>query len=281
VRRAVERVWPRGVDLVEPLGGFTNRNFKITVGDDQFSLRIGAEETDLLGIDRAVEYEATLHAAELGIAPPVQQFIEPEGYLVAPFIKRASTEISPEEAASLLRRLHDSAPIAGRFDVFDIVEAYVEIARDRGVELPGVYAFSAGIAQRIKARLGDRPQRPCHNDLHLLDFINDGTRNWIVDWEYAGMSDPMFDLACFALEAGLDADGEDALFAAYGEADRDAYLLHRFTADLRWALWGIVQQAISEIEFDFAGYADEHFERLQHTATDTPFRQALSGERRR
>ena len=111
----------------------------------------------------------------------------------------------------------------------------------------------------------------CHNDLLAANFIDDGERIWIVDWEYAGMGDPFFDLANFAVNNGLDEEGETR--AARGVLRRATeharrLTLMRFMSDFREAMWGVVQQAISELDFDFAAYADEHFERLERTASE-------------
>ena len=96
-----------------------------------------------------------------------------------------------------------------------------------------------------------------------------------MDWEYAGMGDPFFDLGNFAVNHGLDADGERLLLESYGSDDVEALTLMRFMSDFREAMWGVVQQAISTLEFDFRAYADEHFERLERTAAEPGFRAAL------
>jgi thiamine kinase-like enzyme len=89
------------------------------------------------------------------------------------------------------------------------------------------------------------------------------------------MGDPYFDLANFAVNNELDPDGESELLAAYGGGDADALVLMRFMSDLREAMWGVVQRAISQLDFDFAGYAAQHFERLERTAAEPRFRRAL------
>jgi len=91
------------------------------------------------------------------------------------------------------------------------------------------------------------------------------------------MGDPFFDLGNFAVNHELDEDGERRLLGAYGSDDAGALTLMRFMSDFREAMWGVVQQAISELDFDFAEYADRHFERLARTAEDPRFREALRG----
>jgi thiamine kinase-like enzyme len=125
------------------------------------------------------------------------------------------------------------------------------------------------------------PERPCHNDLLNANFIDDGRRIRIVDWEYAGMGDVFFDLANFAINHELDAEQAQLLLEAYAGAvrpgDLRALTLMRFMSDFREAMWGVVQASVSELDFDFAGYAAEHFERLARTEGSPEFEAALAG----
>jgi 4-methylaminobutanoate oxidase (formaldehyde-forming) len=277
IEAIAERIWPGGVDSLEPLGGgITNRNFKVVARGDVCVLRIGGNDTHLLGIDRTVERAAAEAAAALGIGPEVVAFLEPEGYLVTRYVEGETGRIDIAEAAALLRRLHSGPAIPGRFDPFRVVASYEQIATQRGAPVPSGYAHARETADAIERRLGARPRVPCHNDLLAGNFIHDGSRAWIVDWEYAGMGDPAFDLANFAVNNELDDEGDRTLLAAYGDADFAAHVLMRFMSDFREAMWGVVQQAVSEIEFDFAEYTDEHFERLARTAAEPRFRSALT-----
>jgi thiamine kinase-like enzyme len=285
--QVVERLWPGEDAEVEPLGGgITNHNFKVVVDGEAFVLRIGGKDTHLLGIDRGGEHEASLVAARAGVAPEVVRFLEPEGYLVTRFV--GGRPILPEElrrpenlerAARMLRAFHDAEDISASFDSFRVVEAYNEEAARHGVEPPAAYATAKELAGTIEATRAGVPVCPCHNDLLNANFIDDGERLWLVDWEYAGMGDRFFDLANFAVNHELEPDEELVLLRAYfGEArdeDAAALTLMRFMSDFREAMWGVVQQAISELDCDFVSYADQHFERLVRTAADERFRQAL------
>ena len=271
-----ERVWP-GVDVsVEPLGGgITNRNFKVEAGGQEFVLRIGGKDTELLGIDRAAEHAASCVAAELGLGPEVVAFIEPEGYLVTRYVDGEVGKVDLDRVGAALRQLHDGPALPARFDSFRVVEAYRATAHERGVAVPSAYVRAKEIADQIERRRSGTTYRPCHNDLLSANFIDDGTRLWLVDWEYAGMGDPFFDLGNFAVNNELTEEGESALLAAYGSDDADALVLMRFMSDFREAMWGIVQLAISELDFDFAAYAEEHFARLARTAAEPRFLRAL------
>jgi thiamine kinase-like enzyme len=239
-------------------------------------MRIGGRDTELLGIDRAAEHAASCVAAELGLGPEVVAFVEPEGYLVTRYVDGEVGKVDLGRVGAALRRLHDGPALPGRFDSFRVVEAYRDIADEHGVQVPSAYTRSKDLANQIERRRSGTPLRPCHNDLLSANFIDGGDRLWLVDWEYAGMGDPFFDLGNFAVNNHLAEDGENALLVAYGSDDGDALVLMRFMSDFREAMWGVVQLAISELDFDFGAYAEEHFERLARTAAEPRFLRALN-----
>jgi len=287
--KIVRRVWPDGRSTFEVLGGgITNHNLKVSRDDGTFVLRITGKHTGLLGIDRAVELEATRAAAAVGVGPEVVDFVESEGWLVTRFVEG---EIPPPErmrepetlrrVAATLRAVHSGPPVHGRFNAFRVVEDYRTAAFDRGAEMPPAYASARQVARRIEHLRRAAPERPCHNDLLNANFIDDGHRLRIVDWEYAGMGDVFFDLANFSVNHDLDeADRElllEAYFGAVRPADRRVLELMRYMSDFREAMWGVVQAAVSDLDFDFAAYADEHFARLERTAAEPSFQSALAG----
>ena len=281
---AVERVWPGKEARVEILGGgITNHNLKVEVDGEVFVLRVAGKDTNLLGIDRSIELAATEAAAAVGIGPDVVAFVEPEGWLVTRFISGETPGLrrmrEPEmlgRVARALRAFHESPAIPGSFDSFRVVEMYRETALARGGTIPEAYEWARGIAQRIEALRGDVTLRPCHNDLLNANFLDDGEHLRIVDWEYAGMGDVFFDLANFSINHELDTTASAVLLEEYfGEvcpADVRALELMRFMSDFREAMWGVVQTAVSELDFDFLGYASEHFERLERTAAELDLR---------
>jgi thiamine kinase-like enzyme len=285
---AVERVWPGRNARFEPLGGgITNHNVKVEVSGERFVLRVAGQGTNLLGIDRTVELAATEAAGALGIGPEVVDFVEPEGWLVTRFI---DGEIPPVErmrepellarVAHALRAFHEGPEIPGTFDSFRVVESYRQTALERGGEVPGAYEWAHEIASRIEVKRAAVAPVPCHNDLLNANFLDDGRRLCIVDWEYAGMGDRFFDLANFSINHELDSTQSETLLAAYfGEACEDdvrALELMRFMSDFREAMWGVVQSAVSELDFDFGGYATDHFARLRRTAASPAFLAALA-----
>jgi thiamine kinase-like enzyme len=281
------RLWPGRAPQLEPLGGgITNHNFKVRVDGGAYVLRIGGKDTQLLGIDRRAEHAAALAATACGAGPEVVAYLEAEEALVTKFVDGRALPVeemrAPESIArvvAVLKPFHDGRAIPARFDSFQVVETYAAAATERGVRLPAAHERAAKLAARIANVRGPQPLRPCHNDLLNANFILEGTRLWIVDWEYAGMGDVFFDLANFSVNHDLEPDEDDELLQRYfgerTEKDAAALSVMRFMSDFREAMWGVVQQALPEHEFDFAAYAEQLFDRLEQTAAAPRFRAAL------
>jgi thiamine kinase-like enzyme len=286
---AVERVWPGRDARVEVLGGgITNHNLKVEVDGERFVLRVAGKDTGLLGIDREVELVATRAAAAAGIGPEVVAFVEPEGWLVTRFVEGETPSLPAMREPAMLARVarallafHDGPEIPGTFDSFRVVEDYCRIAAEREGAIPAEYEWAHEIAERIERLRRGAEAVSCHNDLLNANFLDDGEQLWIVDWEYAGMGDRFFDLANFSINHELDSDARKELLEAYfggvRHDDERALELMRFMSDFREAMWGVVQTAVSELDFDFPGYAAEHFARLERTAASAAFAAALDG----
>ncbi len=283
---------------LEPLsGGITNRNFLVEAAGStgRYVVRLAGNDTHLLGISREVEHAATVAAAGVGVGPEVVAYIRPEGYLVTRFIE--GSPITDEQVhrsetirrvADSIRRVHEGPAIPGLFVPLRIVEVYRALAAARGVRIPPEFGLARAVGRRIELALLGQPIElaPCHNDLLNANFIDDGQRVRIVDWEYAGMGDPFFDLGNFSVNHELQPDEDEVLLAAYAgrvEAGQLARLrLMRVVSDFREAMWGVLQQAISTLDVDFVAYSGEHFERLLRSAADRTFERWLrqaAGER--
>jgi thiamine kinase-like enzyme len=274
---------------VRPLeGGITNRNFLVHFGSDDYVVRLPGKDTNLLGIDREAERLATKQASEIGIGPKVAAMFEDPPCLVTCFVEGrelTSEELRDQgtlaEVAHGLRAFHESGlELPTDFQVYDVVREYADVARSRGGELPEAFDETLERAGEIVAAVRDHPEHrasPNHNDLLAANFIQASDKVVIVDWEYAGMGDPFFDLGNFAVNNELDEAGGDRLLEAYfrepATPRRQAALnLFRFMSDFREAMWGVVQTSVSELDFDFPGYADKHFQRLTATGGDPRFR---------
>ena len=162
--------------------------------------------------------------------------------------------------------------MVARFSAFRVVEAYALTTTRHGGKLPASLERARPIAVDIERALRLEPLVPCHNDLLNANFIDDGATIRIVDWEYAGMGDRFFDLGNFAVNHQLTEEDEGRLLSAYfGRLVSSQYArlrLMRIMSDYREAMWGVLQQAISELDFDFTAYAGKHFDRLLTAAGD-------------
>jgi thiamine kinase-like enzyme len=274
---------PRELD-----GGITNRNFRVTFGDADYVVRRPGKDTELLGIDRESERLANEAAAGLGIAPAVAVALE--DCLVTRFVSCTAIDASElaadvEQLARDLRAFHDSgAQLPSRFDVPALLAEYAAAVSARGGAVPAEYDEAVRVATRICDALAPWDPRPCHNDLLAGNVIraSENGRLMIVDWEYAGMGDPRFDLGNLSVNNEFDeATDERLLRAYYGQPPTDAQhaalKLMRVLSDAREAAWAVVQGTISELDFDFDGYARKHFERLRAAVAQQQFERWLAG----
>jgi len=275
----------------EPLdGGITNRNFRATLGGIEYVIRRPGKDTDLLGIDRDAERLANERASDLGIAPAVATTLEDclvTRFLTCSPIDPAGLQDGVEELARALRSFHDSdLRLPTRFWVPELLEDYARIVARRGGSLPEGYDAARRAAALIEEALPLTSPRPCHNDLLPGNIIRSRPegRLMIVDWEYAGMGDPRFDLGNLSVNNDFDAAMDERLLAAYegrppSDASRAALMLMRVLSDAREGAWAVVQGRVSALDFDFEGYGREHFERLQDAVEREGFAEWLATAR--
>jgi thiamine kinase-like enzyme len=275
---ALEPVIGRAESEPEPLaGGITNRNFHLRIGGHDVVVRLPGKDTELLGIDRVAEREATAAAARAGMGPEVVAFLVAPPCLVTRFIpgrSLAAEELHEpavlSQVAAGLRAFHAGPPLPARFDAFAIVDGYHATAVARGAPIPTAYPDLIAGAHAIRAALTgpEHAPVPCHDDLLTANFLHDGERVRIVDWEYAGMGDRYFDLANLAGNNGFSEADDAALLGAYWqESPTDARFaalqLMRVMSEFREGMWAVVQGVVSELEFDLGGYATELLERVR------------------
>jgi thiamine kinase-like enzyme len=266
----------------------TNRNYRVRFGGEDLVLRLCNHGAEILGIDRRTEEIASRRAAAERIAPPVVAYLSDVPAMVTRWLPGGG--LTPEEVrspsvlpqvAEALRRLHASPALPSSFAVFRLVEDQRELA----AAVPGSYDRARALARRIEAVLvpthPEHAHVPCHNDLLTANFVRDGQRVCIVDWEYAGMNDRYFDLGNLSVNNGFGPEDDRALLELYFEqpvTERRfaALALMRVISDFREAMWGAVQQVRSDVEFDYAGYAGQHFARLDRAAEDPQIEEWLA-----
>jgi thiamine kinase-like enzyme len=270
----------RGSLVVEPItSGITNHNFVVRAGSDAYVARNGPARP-LLGIDRRNEVVCHQAAGGWGVAPEVVH--HEDGLLISRFVDGRTLEPADvrtpellERLAGLLRHLHGAwDTLAGEvlyFCPFQTIRTYARSATALGAQVPADLGAMLEDARRLSRRIA--PFRPVlsHNDLMPANLIDDGQRLWLVDWEYAGVGHPLFDLANASANAVMDEDQDRAFLAAYRQqaevVPRELAEFKNFKAAslLREALWSTIQSVISEIDFDYRRYADANFEAYRQT----------------
>ena len=271
----------RGPLHIAPLsGGMTNHNFLVSDAQGRFVVRLG---TDLAehGVLRRHELLVARAAHAIGISPEVVH-AEP-GLMVSRFIDgrtlQAADLRNPQYLAGtvqLLQRCHQQMcrqlqPPLPQFDVFEVVRAYgltlqtqpAHLLQDRLAEL-------LLLARSLEASVARLPPVFCHNDLLAANLIDDGARLWLIDWDYAGLGTPLFDLANLPTNNGLDKLLDTTLTDLYFGGSPPGALAESLRAMqlaslLREVLWGAVSACHRRVDFDYAAYTRGCLQRLdQH-----------------
>ena len=257
-------------------GGLTNTSFLVVADDAQFVVRIGCDNALTLGIDRVAEQEAITFAEEAGIAPEALLFTQPEGHLVTRYLSGAhgfsvDEFVAPTmvaRAAALLREVHGLGRVERRFDPYTDIRRWVGVLRARGVTLPDRLGPLLGLVEDTKRERARTPAAElvlCHNDPYHLNFLDDGSL-WLIDWEYAGMGDAMYDLAGIGYR--LDSEGRDHLLTSYFGGVEPAAREHLdalIPVYICWnAVWSLVETDGGMAGFDYVNLASEFLDWLPY-----------------
>jgi thiamine kinase-like enzyme len=268
-------LWKGETVRVSPLsGGLTNENYLVAAGGKRYVVRVPGQSTELLAIDRANEVHNTRAAATTGIGPKVLEVVPDLDVMVLEFIdgptmsaKRLQSAEMAKRMAASFRRLHGAPRFLQDFNMFRLIENYLDIVDAHDVAIPRDYRDRLSTIAEIEGAVaaGSLPSVPCHNDLLCENFIDDGAALRIVDYELSGNNDPCFDLGNTAQEAEFD-DGLRAVLceAYFGRADAQQLArmnLFALMSDVGWTLWGAIQAKISAIDYDFTGYYTARWER--------------------
>jgi thiamine kinase-like enzyme len=265
-----------GADRVvtELPGGLTNTNYKVVTGGHSYVVRVSSKDAGLLAIDRENEYVNSVAAAEAGVGAGVVAYLPELGALVLEFIEGSTMSAGDlrrgdrlREVAAAIRELHGCRRFRDEFNMFRVQERYVGIVRERGLRLPERYLDFAPQVQAIEHAMAVRDEGsvPCNNDLLAENFIWTGDRFRLIDYEYSGNNDPMFELGNVWSESNLSLEQLDELVAHYyGRPLVNKVARARLwglMSKYGWTLWASIQDGVSTIEFDFWGWGMEKYER--------------------
>jgi thiamine kinase-like enzyme len=276
--RAAELAFWSGPVSPQPLeGGISNHNFLVEDGGRRYVVRVGKDKP-LHGVMRFNEIAAQRAAHACGLAPELVH-CEPGALVMAYVEGRTLAAEDVREATTLprivglLRRVHTELSLQVRgptlmFWVFHVNRDYLTTARAGGSRLRSALPRFATMNAELEQALGAVQPVFGHNDLLAANFIDDGQRLWLLDWEYAGWNSPLFDLANLASNNALSAAQEETLLTGYFQSSTSPALWRQFRAMqcaslLRETLWSVVQELHSRLEFDYAQYTAENLARLE------------------
>ncbi|MDH3635357.1 MAG: phosphotransferase family protein [Gammaproteobacteria bacterium] len=274
--------WQAAIDI-EPLsGGMTNLNYKVTDGDEQYVVRFGEDDPVHL-ISRANEIASCRAAFEIGVSPELVH--HEAGILVVRFIEgkvfdEADVRVDQnlERIVALLKRFHHELPghfsgVAVMFWVFQVLRHYhnllVQGKSAHAARLPGL----ATIGAELEAAVGPVEIVFGHNDLLPANFIDDGDKIWLIDFDYAGFNSPLFDLSNLASNNELSDLQERAMLEQYFDVRPDHATLSSYHAMkcaslLRETMWSMVSELNSRVDMDFADYTQKNLMRFESVYTE-------------
>lgn len=267
-------IWRSAIDIQPLLGGITNKNYLVSDGERRVVVRFGGD-IPVHGVMRFNELAASKAAGDAGISPKVL-YAAPSvlalDYVEGRSLSACDVRADRDRCVAMVMRVHHelAAHLRGpalSFNVFHIIRDYAHtLAEDESRFAPQLPRFSV-IAEALERAVGPIDLVFGHNDLLAANFIDDGRRLWLVDWDYAGWNTPLFDLGGLSSNNGFDEDDNEAMLRAYyGEPAGNA-LRRRFRAMLcasllREAMWSMVSEKRSTIDFDYAAYSNENLRRF-------------------
>jgi thiamine kinase-like enzyme len=254
-------------------GGLTNRNVKIITPNATYVARCSGNTTGLLGIDRDHEHYNSCAAAEAGVGAPVIDYRPDLGIMLLGYLD--GTTLCNEDfrrpgiiakAAAAMRTLHSGPRFRNDFDMFVKQAGYLKIVQGNGFRLPSDYMDFADRFESVRRVLAatDKTTVPCNNDLLAANFVDDGDRMWLIDYDYSGNNDPCFELGNTSCECQLSSEQREELVTAYyGRRLRHKIARARLQGIVGmygWTLWACIQNGSSPLDFDFWEWGMERYD---------------------
>ena len=271
---------------IERLGGLTNRNYKIDCPQGCFVLRLAGEGTGDY-IDREAEYYNASVASRAGVNAEIIYFDVHNGTMLCRYIDNSVTmDITRFRDIEAIRRtgrafrqLHQCGEnFRGRFELFGQIDQYLKVIQELGATVPDGYERVQRDAEQVRTALSGHvlPNVPCHCDPMVENCIDTGNTMYIIDFEYAGNNDPMWDLGDLSVEGDFDDNQDHEFLVAYFGREPSAFdagrmVMYKAMCDLLWTLWGVVQHANDNPADDFWGYAVGRLERCKELMASGDF----------
>ena len=282
----VERLRPR-TSITELSGGLTNRNFLVQTPDEKYVARVSSNSSSLLSIDRGSEFINSTIAGKGKVGAEVLDYLPGEGLLLISYIKGKT--YGAEDVGANLKRiaasllsLHALDSFDHEFNMFTTQKNYQKIVQEQGFRLPEGYLDFGSKVDEIKRAMSVLFEGlvPCNNDLLPGNFIDDGQKIWLIDYEYSGNNDACFEIGNVWAEAFLPIDAlEELVSAYYGEYRPDKVArawLWALMAKYGWTLWASIQSSVSDLDFDFWEWGMSKYDLARSEFTSDYFTKALA-----
>jgi thiamine kinase-like enzyme len=264
----------KNISIQALTGGLTNTNYKVSVDGTIFFVRVPGESTALLAIDRENEYINAKAAAETGVGPKVLYHLPEFQAMVLEFIQGSTMSNGtlnktgmPTKITTAIKRLHGGARFHSDFNMFRLTEYYLCICKERGIRIPDGYPERMTTVGKIEQAFSVHPipAVPCNNDLLAENYIEDGNSIRIIDYEYSGNNDPCFELGNTCQELLYnEAQIAEVCITYFGKPSASMIArmkLNMIMSDVGWGLWAAIQNEISNINYNFWGWAVERWGR--------------------
>jgi thiamine kinase-like enzyme len=283
VIKRVEEWKNKQVEIQELTEGLTNHNYKVTVDNRSYVVRIPGSGTDVF-VDRDKELHNTLSASDVGVGAKVFYSFKSDHVIIIEFLK--GKVMSPESfkgndvitrTVKAIKEVNTKGNFVSNFVMFDKFDEYHEIVKKHTIKLPDNFNEAENIVRKVESRfLRNMPKLvSCHNDLLAENFIDQGNRMRIIDWELSGLNDPCFELGDFSVEQGFNENENKLIIETYfGHFDEQKYArmnVYKYMADVLWTLWAVIQNHFSVIDFDFWEYGLNRFNRAMNAFNSADF----------
>ena len=270
-------IWKNNIEIKTIDGGLTNQNFLVQENSNKFVVRLGDDIPEHL-VSRSNELIASKAASEANIGPKV--IYSDKGILVLEYIE--STTLTAKDVRDkidliipVLKKIHLEIPknIFGQsliFWVFHVIRNYAKFLKDNKSSYTNLLPDL--LSQSAKLEKNSSPYEIVfgHNDLLPGNFLDDGSRLWIIDWEYAGFNTPLFDLGGLASNCDFSQKEEIHLLENYFDKKIDDKLLLQYhslkcASLLRETMWSMVAELISKIDFNYKNYTQENLSKFNQS----------------
>jgi thiamine kinase-like enzyme len=273
------------INKIETLpGGLTNYNFKVTVDHIPYALRVAGDGTSEY-LDRPAEKHNASMMAEMGINAGIIYYNETTGDQVCIFIDKTlhiadfQESENLKQAARIFHKYHTCGQeFLSLFDPIKVTDGYNDLLKEKNAELFEGYDRLTAKLDEIKQLFADHPQKlvPSHNDPLPENFLVNEQGMFLIDWEYSGMNDPMFDLGDFSVENNLTKEEEGVFLCEYfgGQVTKKQYgltIMHKFLCDVLWSVWALLQIATGKPREEYWPYGLNRFNRCMALMNEPDF----------